>query len=104
MCGLAMFNLGDLYGADAGSVTSMSGLSLGKVFLRAYPFAMTFAPGSTTVTIAMTGPQDNSEFILDVCMITITVFLMLVFVFWMTHKRKQRYEKERSMFFKLKEL
>jgi cbb3-type cytochrome oxidase subunit 3 len=86
------------------STKSLTQIVGGKMFIRSYPFALAFSSSSNEVTIAITGPGDNSDFILDIVLICTTIFFLFTFVFCMSRKRRARYEKERKMFFKLKEL
>lgn len=77
---------------------------MGKAFLRAHPFAMTFSKDSSTVTLAIDGPTDHSDFMVDVMMVGGILLSLLCFTCSMTTKRRHRYNADKSLYFRLKKL
>lgn len=104
MCDLAIQNVGHQQGAFWDTDLSMNDILMGKAFLRAYPFAMTFSEDSSTVTIAIAGPSDHSDFLVDVLMVGAILGGLLCFTCSMTGRRRRRYNADKSLYFRIKKL
>lgn len=92
--------MGEYWDSD----TSLNDILLGKNFLRANPFAMTFSKDSSTVTVAIAGPTDHSDFFVDVVMVGTVLASLLCFTCHMTSRRRKRYNNDKSLYFRIKKL
>ncbi len=105
-CALGLWNIGDVDSNYDSTEISYSSIYLGKFFIRKFKMALswTYSTGSDAgqITIYVTEPSDNSDFALDLTLLSLMMFGLLLFVVLMTRLRKARYNQEKDNFKKLK--
>lgn len=101
-CALGLWNIGTVDSDYNGSELSYSSIYMGKFFIRKFKMALSWDYSSSAVNIYTSEPSDNSNFVLDLTLLSLMMLGLLLFVIFMTRLRKQRYNTEKENFKKLK--